>query len=289
MLYTWVMPFRKPTIITLLLLSIVMSCMAGVVQADGKAGPLPIFDAHIHYNADVWEAISPDDAIARLRALGIRRAMVSSTSDEGTQRLYRADPAFVVPVLRPYRQRGTLETWMYDESVIPYLRGRLEKYRYAAIGEFHIEGNQAQTPVVREVVRLAKEYDLILHVHSDARAVQFILEQNPDARILWAHAGFEDAATVRELLDKQKNLWADLSFRYDVMFKGELSPRWRQLFVDHADRFLLGMDTYEPLRWLEIAEVMQWQRSLLAALPDDVAGKIAQHNGEQITRRFDGR
>ena len=37
----------------------------------------------------------------------------------------------------------------------------------------------------------------MLHVHGDAPAIKNIIEQDPDARILWAHAGFEFAETVR--------------------------------------------------------------------------------------------
>ncbi len=262
--------------------------VATAVAGDEKeVSDLPIFDAHIHYSHDVWQAIPPADAIRRLREAGVKRALVSSSSDEGTQRLYQADPAFVVPSLRPYRKRGTLDTWMYDETLIPYLKQRLETFRYAAIGELHINGEQAKTQVMREIIRLAKQHQLILHVHSDAQAIRLIFEQYPEAHILWAHAGFEQADTVSTLMDKQPNLMADLSFRTEIYQNGRFFPSWQQLLVKHADRFLLGIDTYQPQRWLQINNVMQWQRELLAALPNEVARKIAYDNSERITRRFD--
>lgn len=257
-----------------------------VVLAD-NINSLPIFDAHIHYSHDVWDAISAKDAIGRLKQAGVKRAMVSSSSDDGTQILYQADPDFVVPMLRPYRKRGTLETWMYDESLIPYIKERLEKYRYAGIGEFHIDGEQAYTPVMREIIRLAKKYNLILHVHSDAHAIKFIFDQYPDARILWAHAGFDYAVVIGKMMDKYKNLWADLSFRGEIIIDGRLMRAWEKLLVKHADRFLFGIDTYEPPRWLLIKNVMQWQREILAVLPADVAKKIAFENGERLTRVYD--
>ena len=258
-----------------------------VTNATNTDKSLPIFDAHIHYSHDVWDAIAPAEAIRRLRALGIKRAMVSSSSDEGTQRLFQADPTFVVPVLRPYRKRGTIETWMYDETVIPYLKERLAKYRYAGIGELHIDGEQAYTPVMQEIIRLAKKYNLMLHVHSDAKAIEFIYKQYPDARILWAHAGFDYAVIVGKLMDKYKNLWADLSFRGEIINDGRLMKAWRILLERHADRFLFGLDTYEPQRWLYIKPAMQWQRDLLDALPTEVAKKIAFENGEKMIRFYD--
>ena len=283
------MPIKKLTVSAVLLLSFLSPWTATAAQADNDDAPLPIFDAHIHYSDDAREAFSPHDAIRRLRAAGIKRALVSSSSDEGTQRLYQADPDFVVPSLRPYRKRGELQTWMHDESVIPYLKQRLQEYRYAAIGELHVDGEEANTTVMREVVELAKQHRLMLHVHSDAQAIKFIFKQHPQARILWAHAGFEYAETVRELMLLHDNLWADLSFRYDISANGTIMPEWEQLLIDHADRFLLGIDTYTPQRWLQISEVMLWQRQLLAALPGDVASKVAYQNGERISEIFDGK
>ena len=264
-----------------------MTVATAVAEDEEEVSDLPIFDAHIHYSHDVWQAIPPADAIRRLREAGVERALVSSSSDEGTQRLYQADPSFVVPSLRPYRKRGTIDTWMYDETLIPYLKQRLETFRYAAIGELHINGEQAKTQVMREIIRLAKQHQLILHVHSDAQAIRLIFEQYPEAHILWAHAGFEEAATVSTLMDEQPDLMADLSFRTEIYQNGRFFPGWQQLLLKHADRFLLGIDTYTPQRWLQINNVMQWQRQLLDALPGDVAKKIAYDNSERITRRFD--
>jgi len=274
--------------LTALIYFITVLCLLppNITQAD-NTNSLPIFDAHIHYSHDVWDAISAKDAIRRLKAAGVKRAMVSSSSDDGTQMLYREDPQFVVPVLRPYRKRGTIETWMYDESLIPYLNERLQKYRYAGIGELHIDGEQAYTPVMREIIRLAKKHNLLLHVHGDARAIKFIFKQYPDARILWAHAGFDYAVIVGKMMDKYKNLWADLSFRGEIINEGRLMKAWDILLKRHADRFLFGIDTYEPQRWLQLKNVMHWQREILAVLPAEVAQKIAFENGERLTRVYD--
>lgn len=243
---------------------------------------MPIFDAHIHYSHDVWDAIAPADAIRRLKAAGISRAMVSSSSDDGTQALFAVDPEFVIPVLRPYRQRGTLRSWMHDDSVIPYLQERLAQHRYLGIGEFHLKGDEAELPVIRQVVQLARQHGLMLHVHADADAIQRIFRQDPESRILWAHAGFEGSQLVRQLLEQHPNLWADLSFRQEIYSNGRFDADWQALLIDHSDRFLLGIDTYTPLRWLDIGEVMEWQRALLAALPEDVARRIGRDNGERV-------
>lgn len=245
---------------------------------------LPVFDAHIHYNEDVWDVIPPQKAIRWLREAGVSRAMVSSTSDDGTRKLYRADPSFVVPALRPYRQAGDRETWMHDESLVPYLEQRLKNFPYVAIGEFHIDGDEAKAPVMREVIRLARQYRLVLHVHSDAEAVRLIYQQYPAAHVLWAHAGFEEAAVVRSLMARHPALKADLSFRQEIYQNGRFYPGWQALLNDYDDRFMLGIDTYTPQRWLQVNNVMLWQNELLGALPKDVASKIAYGNSEWLLK-----
>jgi hypothetical protein len=65
------------------------------------AAEMPIFDAHVHYSHDAWENLPPKDAIAILRKAGVKRALVSSSGDEGTHRLVAVAPELVIPSLRP--------------------------------------------------------------------------------------------------------------------------------------------------------------------------------------------
>ena len=116
----------------------VLLAMGLVVSAEPLG--LGLVDAHIHYNADAWKTVPVEHAVALLKQAGLTKAFVSSSSDDGTRMLVDAAPELVVPVLRPYRSRGELGTWMHDETVIDRLRERLEKYRYAGIGEFHAFG-----------------------------------------------------------------------------------------------------------------------------------------------------
>jgi len=78
-------------------LSIILFATTGDAYRDA----LPLFDAHIHYNHDVWKVVSPKEAIERLRKAGVVRALVSSSSDDGTPKLYAEDPDLIVPELQP--------------------------------------------------------------------------------------------------------------------------------------------------------------------------------------------
>jgi len=252
------------------------------ISSWAKAQPLPIFDAHMHYSHDAWESVPVADVIALLRKAGVRRALVSSSGDDGQQRLYAAAPDLIIPELRPYRTRGEIGSWVRDESVIPYLEQRLAKYRYAGIGEFHLFGADADLPVPQRMVELARKHRLFLHAHSDADAVERLFRQWPQARILWAHAGFEQPAVVEQMLKKHRNLWADLAFRTDHGAGGKVDDAWRGVFLRHPDRFMVGTDTYTPERWHYVPGHAEWSRAWLSSLPREVAERIAWKNGEEL-------
>ncbi|ALA60987.1 amidohydrolase [Nitrospira moscoviensis] len=251
-------------------------------DAVSYPGDFPLFDAHIHYNHDVWDSLPPNEAVQRLREAGILRALVSSSSDEGTQKLYAEAPDLIIPELRPYRKTGETGSWFRDESVIEYLQERLARYRYVAIGEFHVSGANADLPVVRHLVLLAKQHGLLLHAHSDADAVDRLFRHDPDARLVWAHAGYEPPSLVHELLRRHTHLWVDLSSRDDLTANGKLVPEWRALLVEFPDRFMVGTDTHAPHRWNAIGSSARSVRGWLADLPADIAERIAHKNGEEV-------
>ncbi|RED52055.1 amidohydrolase family protein [Aestuariispira insulae] len=257
--------------------------LAGLASSFGTAADeLPLIDGHIHYSHDAWEETPPEQAIEILRAAGLWKALVSSSSDEGTQKLYQLAPDLVVPVLRPYRKRGELGRWFRDETVPDMLAERIAQYHYLGIGEFHVSGADADSQVMRAVVQLAKKHDLFLHAHSDADAVDRIFKQDSTARVLWAHAGFEPVEVIRAMMGKHKKLWADLSFRTPETGDGGVRPEWRALFEEFPDRFLIGTDTYTPERWSYVGAYADQVRSWLAALPEDQAIAIAHGNAERL-------
>jgi len=241
-----------------------------------------LVDAHIHYSHDAWEHTPPLKAISLLREAGLIKAFVSSSSDQGTQKLYALDPELIVPVLRPYRKRGELGSWMYDETVPGMLKDLLGSNYYAGIGEFHAFGDDIDLPVLREVIDLAFEYRIFLHAHSDSEAVENIFSYNPEAVVLWAHSGFENSGEVDRMLSLYPNLWADLAFRFEHEKDGKVTDEWRRLFVKYPDRFLLGTDTYTPERWYYIIENADSARVWLRDLPIEIAHNIAWKNAEEL-------
>lgn len=256
--------------------------VASGVSTARAADELPIFDSHMHYSHDAWSVVPPKEVVEILKKAGIKRAMVSSSNNEGTKMLQDVAPDLIVPELRPYRSRGEISTWAKDPTLIPYLEDLLSKRKYRAIGEFHIYGADADLPNVRRVVELAKQYGLYLHSHSDADAVTRHFQQDPAAKVLWAHSGFERPEKVREMLRRYPTLWCDLAFLTSHVSNGKVASGWRELFIEFPDRFVLGSDTFTLERWHYVIENARWSRQWLSDLPPDVARKIAYENGDRL-------
>lgn len=248
------------------------------------AEPLPIFDAHVHYSHDAVELVPPKQAVQILRAAGLKGVLVSSSDDEGTQKLLAEAPDLIVPELRPYRTRADTGGWVRDEGIVTYLEARLSRYKYVGIGEFHLYGADADLPVPRRMVALARERGYILHAHSDIDAVNRLFGQWPQARILWAHSGFESPDRVRELLRRHPRLWCDLAYRSEHAAGSRVDPAWRAAFDEFPDRFMVGTDTFTPERWHYIGPHARTAREWIAALPPPLAEKLAWRNAETLLR-----
>lgn len=265
---------------TLLLL---LALLLWIGPAPGLAQELPIFDAHIHYSEPHWDTLTPEQALLILERAGVRRALVSSTPDDGTLKLYDKAPHRIVPFLRPYRSREDMGSWHRDPGVQAYVEGRLARGIYKGIGEFHLSEPDVGAPVVKRFAELAAERRLFFHAHVDAPTVERLLHLYPEVRVLWAHAGMSASAeTVGRLLDRSPNLWVELALRQDVAPGGALDPAWRALFLRHPDRFMIGTDTWVVARWETLVEGARETRGWLGQLPRDVAERIAYRNGEHL-------
>src|SRR5437867_10233069 len=115
-------------------LIVMLWILSGVAPA---AAQFPLFDSHIHYSRPDWDAYTPERILSILAKAGVRRALVSSTPDDGTLKLYEKAPAGIVPSLRPYRTRDDMGSWPRDPAVGAYVEDRLKRGIYRAIGEMH--------------------------------------------------------------------------------------------------------------------------------------------------------
>lgn len=249
---------------------------------------LPIFDAHLHYNWEPKPFYEVDKVLKIFRRNNVRGILATSRPNTGTHALMAAKPAdlWVVPFIRPYRVRTDIPTWFNDPAIWELVQQEYKRGYYRGIGEFHIYGKAAASEWVARIVRFAVENDLYLHAHCDEEALELLFSHDKRARIIWAHSGFSTSGEkIKTLFARYPALMGELSYRSGITDSaGNLTAEWKDLFAHHAERFLLGSDTWIAERWFSYDSIMKSYRAWLAQLPQDQARKIAYGNAERLFR-----
>ncbi|NWG88069.1 MAG: amidohydrolase family protein [Hydrogenophilaceae bacterium] len=253
-------------------------------------GPrLPMIDGHGHYTVAEAEVLPPAAVLAKLDAAGVRRIVVSGAPPELAQRLYRAAPGRVIPLLGVYGRGRDKADWMRDASLPQQVAAALAGGPWAGIGELHLFARDADKTVFADLVRLAAAHDLVLMLHGDAEVVQRALELAPSVRVLWAHLGTEPRPELlAAMLDRYADrLWIDTSVRDErIAPDGRLLPEWRALFLRHPDRFLVAVDTFSLNRWQHYEAMVDQIRAWVASLPPEVQAKLLHDNAARLFEGF---
>ena len=267
-------------------IGLALSIGALAVTGAAAQAPLKIFDAHLHYNQEPNPFYELDKVLEIFRRNNIAGILATSRPNKGTHQLVdaKAPGLWVVPFIRPYRQRSDIQTWFDDPSIWELIQSEYRRGYHRGIGEFHIYGKSAAGEQVKRIVDFAVERDLWLLAHCDEEALLLLFGHNPKARIIWAHTGFHTApARVKELLEQYPGLMGELSYRGGITEGGaKLSAAWRSLFAAHSGRFVIGSDTWINERWFSYDGIIKTYRDWLAQLPDDQARRIAHGNAERL-------
>jgi predicted TIM-barrel fold metal-dependent hydrolase len=266
-----------------------LALLAASAAAHAAPWEGPLFDAHLHYNEDAVAQRSAGSAFELFRKNGVAGILANSRPNDGTRALYEASrrtPALgvqVVPFIRVYRDRSDYGTWYGNREIHAMIVEEDKRGYFKGIGEFHVHGKSADTPVVRDIVDFSVARGLVLHAHSDEEAIEILFTHNPKARIIWAHTGFgTPLERVEEMLRKYPALWGELSYRSGIAGASSLSPEWKALFARHPTRFLVGSDTWVNERWASYPAIMGNYRRLLGELPREVAERIAWKNAAEL-------
>ena len=250
----------------------------------------PIFDAHLHYNDDAVARHDIADVRARLEKNGVGAILANSRPNDGTRALHAAASApgwkgpRVVPFMRVYRDRGDHGTWFNNPDIYRMVVAEERRGIYRGIGEFHVSGRDAATPVVKDLVDFAVARNLVIHAHCDEEALETLFSHNPRARIIWAHTGFSTPLPRLEaLLGRYPSLLGELSYRSDVSTAdGNLAAPWAEMFRKHPKRFVVGSDTWSNGRWENYSALIDGYRKWLGQLPAEVAERLAWRNGAEL-------
>jgi len=254
---------------------------AGVIAGQD----LPIFDSHSHFKAEDASHFNAADIVAILERENIESMVIVGEPAERAQALYQYAADRFVPFLGLYTDYAEKATWMFDTQLPDRLARLLDKGYYAGIGEVHLFAPQRNNPVFRQIVQLASEKGLPLLLHADAEVVEQAFAWAPQLTIIWAHLGTRpEPDFIEQMLERYPHgLYIDTSVRDERFTEaGKLRPKWRSLFIRHADRLLVGIDTYSLQRWQRIDTVTQRIRHWLSMLPDDVARKLAYENARRL-------
>lgn len=265
--------------------ALLVAFLAPVARA---AAPMPIFDAHLHYNAEAREPYPLSALRTLFETHGIQGILANSRPNNGTRALVdaRFPGLWVVPFIRPYVVRPDRYTWFDDPAIYDLIESEFRRGDYQGIGEFHLFGQDAASPWVKKTVDFAVRHDLYLHAHSDETALEILFAHNPKVKIIWAHTGFTTSPErIEAYFMKYPSLWGELSYRYDVSSGGRLDPAWKALLERHSNRFLLGSDTWVNERWASYGEIIAGYRSWLAELAPQAAERIAWKNAAAMFRR----
>ncbi|MGI9434138.1 MAG: amidohydrolase family protein [Geminicoccaceae bacterium] len=270
-------------------LSLPLSAQSDEAPIGASVKELPLFDAHLHYKEPAWAPYPVESVIELMDKSGVAMALVSSTPDEGTIMLWEYAPNRIVPELRPYHGDVGSANWTKAGNMEAYLAGRLNAYPHEGIGEFHIHNlDTDDEPLFRRIIAMARERDIVIHVHSGTEPVRWLYSLDEDVKMIWAHAGLgEPAANVYKLMNEFPSLYADTSLRErDILgMDDDVDPEWRQIIMDFQDRLMIGSDTWVNSQWDRYTDIMEINRLWLSKLPRSVAEKIAFKNAEKLFER----
>jgi hypothetical protein len=187
------------------------------------------------------------------------------------------------------------------------------------------EETQANTPLFLLLADQAATYAVPIDLHMDAvstamstpqffrnastnnpaqlpanvAAMEALLAYRRDARVIWAHVGRDTTGQmtpqlVGRLVDAHSNLYLQLAMAgplhtaTDIVDSaGSIRSDWLSLLQEHADRFVIGSDTFyagTSTDGKELAKV----KDFLARLPSSLAYQIGCENPVKIYRLSSG-
>ena len=245
----------------------------------------PLFDAHIHYSRPDWDTYTPERILSILAKAGIRRALVSSTPDDGTLKLYDKAPAAIVPLAASVSHARRHEHVAARRGG-GRLRGRapqarhLPRDRRGALRRERRPGAERQArwptwPPSRSCSSGAT---------STTPPSRAMLKTYPGTKMLWAHAGMSAPARSGSVSSWIAIRCCGSSWRCGPTWRRAAPsiPSGAQLFMRHPDRFLIGTDTWVTSRWESVISASEAVQVWLRQLPREVAEQIAWKNGDRL-------
>jgi hypothetical protein len=280
-----------------------------VARAASRDYSGPLVDAHAHLEGD--SGVSAEGLLGLYDETGVRAAWLFGSPWSVAAEAARRYPARFVPFLAEgytatlaegsaYRDAGRLEALLGDGTVrgLGEIILRHSAFRLGPAGGGYAAPAvdvPADHPVLLEAYAVADRYRVPVVVHQEAAYVAELeraLAAAPGTTFVWAHAGHGPAATLRSLLGRYPNLYADLAARTPWLGPGTvitdgdgtLRAEWAALLAEYPDRLLIGFDLFVPAHYRlpYVRDTVGYYRGLLGQLDPAAAEQIAFRNADRL-------
>ncbi len=282
---------------------------AGALEPPAAPYAGPLVDAHAHLDAAT--PVSADLLLALYDAVGVRGAWLFGAPWSAATDAWQRFPDRVVPFLAEgYADTlGPASSYRNPDGLDELLRGgyvrglgemilRHAPFRLSEAvggGAWPAVNVAADDPALLAAYAVAGRHGAPVVVHQEAAyadELERAVRASPNTTFVWAHAGHGPAATLRPLLARYPNLYADLSARTPWLgpgtvltrADGSLQPEWAALLADYPDRFLIGFDLFAVghYRLCYLQDTVGYYRALLGRLDPATADRIAHQNAERL-------
>lgn len=273
------------------LVTVISLWLAGVAGAQTPyAGP--IIDTHSHLSGpkviDAYVDAMRENNVTRVILLGVGGAQ-------------KDDAAWIAAAARKY-MRSVVPGVPVPNPEAPDAASKLDaditRTRARIVGEVHVRhvsrkidrdpSSEAFTRLFEVAARQLTP--IVIHQELDdpaaATKLDKALTNNRKTTIILAHAGHTTPARLEPLLQRNPNLFVDLSgMAFDrtpalASESGPMDPAFKALIERMPDRFLMGIDawSFKPPQPETLDRIMKWTRRVLGELRPDVAERVASRN-----------
>ncbi len=268
----------------------------------------PFADIHTHYNWDQRELISAEEVNRRLKQANVAFTVMAGTPSKLALEVKAVGGSRILAFFSPYLHALGRWDWHRNWEVVRLAEAGLREGLYQGIGEIHFMAGfrpSTDNAIFRELLRLAREYEVPVLIHLDAGQegpFRNLCLAHPQVRIIFAHAGGNlYAHHIRRILDVCNNVLVEFSardpWRYGGLTntEGFLLPEWVRLILDFPNRFATGTDPVwrvtrtqswdEPDEgWDHFETLLAYHRKWLNTLPPEVETKVRLTNARRFLR-----